>query len=449
MPPRKSRTPRASSSNSHAPTPPQPTNGNGNSNSKTPPTVTKEEPEPERERTDWSKFEENDPNFDGFKIKMRKIDQPEPPLSKKRKRDEPLYSTPNHQPNPFDVEELDLVYSVAPAHYWEDTSRYRKFTVFDKTFEVNDFVFVRPSAELERENAHITSWVAKVLEVRAGDEQHVYLRVYWMYRPEDLPYPGRRPYHGLNEIIATNDMQIIDATTVQDSANVIHYVEEENRSQLLEGDQLFWRQTFDLLHDKKTPGLSELNKHCICKTPFNPSHDLIQCDSCDRWLHAPCIEEKVLQAVHKERGLPFAKKQRGKRKSSVSGGAVIPDPEASFKAEVVAGTHRTVVRITDLRTGTEDTKEEKSWEEEIKCLLCKNIIDANANGGSNDEANGEENGHENGISVVALAERHNDSLAAKIEEDGNVKPKTETKIEDTDETTDAPFQSLKKRRLNV
>jgi hypothetical protein len=125
--------------------------------------------------------------------------------------------------------------------------------VLDKTFEVNDFVFVRPSPEPGRENATITNWVAKVLEVRAGDEQHVYLRVYWMYRPEDLPYPGRRPYHGSNELIATNEMQIIDATTVQDSVQVKHYVEDDGMSEELNGDQLFWRQTYSVL---KTPVLS-------------------------------------------------------------------------------------------------------------------------------------------------------------------------------------------------
>ena len=30
-------------------------------------------------------------------------------------------------------------------------------------------------------------WVAKVLEIRALDSQHVYLRVFWLYWPSELP----------------------------------------------------------------------------------------------------------------------------------------------------------------------------------------------------------------------------------------------------------------------
>lgn len=56
-------------------------------------------------------------------------------------------------------------------------------------------------------------WVARILEIRAADEHHVYARVYWMYWPEELPVgtkdgnkyvSGRQPYHGHNELIASN-----------------------------------------------------------------------------------------------------------------------------------------------------------------------------------------------------------------------------------------------------
>lgn len=56
-------------------------------------------------------------------------------------------------------------------------------------------------------------WVARILEIRASDEHHVYARVYWMYWPEDLPsgttddrkwVQGRQPYHGTHELIASN-----------------------------------------------------------------------------------------------------------------------------------------------------------------------------------------------------------------------------------------------------
>lgn len=60
-------------------------------------------------------------------------------------------------------------------------------------------------------------WVAKILEVRALDEHHVYARVYWMYSPDELPpntldnkklVSGRQPYHGQNELIASNHSEL-------------------------------------------------------------------------------------------------------------------------------------------------------------------------------------------------------------------------------------------------
>jgi hypothetical protein len=84
-------------------------------------------------------------------------------------------------------------------------------------------------------------------------QHHVYLRVCWLYRPEDLP-GGRKPYHGLNELIASNDMAIIDATTVDGRANVIHWQEQKDEGEVLNPLQLFWRQTLDVT--KKQPVLS-------------------------------------------------------------------------------------------------------------------------------------------------------------------------------------------------
>jgi hypothetical protein len=56
-------------------------------------------------------------------------------------------------------------------------------------------------------------WVARILEIRASDEHHVYARVYWMYWSDELPpgtidrkmtVQGRQPYHGTDELIASN-----------------------------------------------------------------------------------------------------------------------------------------------------------------------------------------------------------------------------------------------------
>jgi len=84
-------------------------------------------------------------------------------------------------------------------------------------------------------------WVARVLEIRAVDEAHVYLRVYWLYWPEELP-GGRQQYHGQKELVASNHMDIIDAMTVSGRAHVKHWMELDEDEELPE---LYWRQKFD------------------------------------------------------------------------------------------------------------------------------------------------------------------------------------------------------------
>ena len=60
-------------------------------------------------------------------------------------------------------------------------------------------------------------WVARILEIRASDEHHVYARVYWMYWPDEVPagthdgkktVQGRQPYHGKLELIASNHSKL-------------------------------------------------------------------------------------------------------------------------------------------------------------------------------------------------------------------------------------------------
>ena len=75
-------------------------------------------------------------------------------------------------------------------------------------------------------------WKAKVLEVRALDSEHVYIRVAWLNRPEDLD-GGRKPYHGKNELIPTNQMDIIDAMAVNGSVDVFHWDEKDDDSELM------------------------------------------------------------------------------------------------------------------------------------------------------------------------------------------------------------------------
>lgn len=86
-------------------------------------------------------------------------------------------------------------------------------------------------------------WKARVLEIRALDTEHVYIRVVWLNRPEDLQQ-GRQPYHGKNELVPTNQMDVIDAMAVNGTVEVIHWNDSDDDSTAIE-DQYFWRQTYD------------------------------------------------------------------------------------------------------------------------------------------------------------------------------------------------------------
>jgi hypothetical protein len=108
-------------------------------------------------------------------------------------------------------------------------------------------VFVKKTdeAHVYETSESIQHWLAKVLEIRAGDSSHVYLRVFWAYRPEDLP-GGRLPHHGSSELIVSNHADIIDATTIQSAANVVHWDDDPDKVTSLAADQLFWRQSLDI-----------------------------------------------------------------------------------------------------------------------------------------------------------------------------------------------------------
>lgn len=84
-------------------------------------------------------------------------------------------------------------------------------------------------------------WIARVLEIRAVDEAHVYLRVYWWYWPEELPM-GRCDWHGNKELVASNHMEIVDAMTVSGRADVRRWEELDEEEEV---GELFWRQKLD------------------------------------------------------------------------------------------------------------------------------------------------------------------------------------------------------------
>src|SRR4051794_39775267 len=118
-------------------------------------------------------------------------------------------------------------------------------TVSEAEFEVGQIIFVKVTEDACDPTDPSQNAFGRVLEVRAGDASHVYLRVYWLYKPEELP-GGRQPHHGDSELIASNHMDIIEALTVVDRADVVHWDEDPDNSEWPMKDQLFWRQTYDI-----------------------------------------------------------------------------------------------------------------------------------------------------------------------------------------------------------
>jgi hypothetical protein len=86
--------------------------------------------------------------------------------------------------------------------------------VNNTTFSVHDFVYVnhseKPTGEtIDDDESHF--WVARVLEVRAEGPHAVYLRVFWMYFPDELP-EGRQYYHGKQELVAVSSPRSVFPT---------------------------------------------------------------------------------------------------------------------------------------------------------------------------------------------------------------------------------------------
>lgn len=137
----------------------------------------------------------------------------------------------------------------------------------EKQFAVHDYVYVNNGqiGQFEESDDDKQFWIARVLEVRASGPTSVYLRVYWLYWPSELP-DGAASYHGKSELVASNHMEIIDATTVSDKADVLHLLEQEDAPTVT---GLYWRQKFDYTskrlsvsrEDVGVPAINLLTKH--------------------------------------------------------------------------------------------------------------------------------------------------------------------------------------------
>ncbi|RKL20550.1 hypothetical protein BFJ72_g15023 [Fusarium proliferatum] len=211
---------------------------------------------------------------------------------------------------------MDLYYAVEPGERWQDMKRYNSFVLNSIKYYSEGFVHVANEVTIAQRKAQgdgkdvcnkgNDDWVAHILEIRASDEHHVYARVYWMYWPEELPagtldgkktVQGRQQYHGANELIASNHMDIINVVSVTGPATVNQWIESDDEEIK---DALYWRQAYDC----RNPQLSSVELVCKCQTPADPDKTLIGCTSseCGEWMHHECMAHDILIRVYERLG---------------------------------------------------------------------------------------------------------------------------------------------------
>lgn len=218
------------------------------------------------------------------------------PKTKGNTKEEIEMSLPEDQYFHHDThnDRMSIAYSVHPANVWEHIRRYKKFTVgdpdrgTDMSSEPGDYILVKnddspENSSLDRDR----QWKAQVLEIRALDPEHVYIRVAWLNRPIDLEKGDIRQY-GKNELIPTNQLDIIDAMTVNGKIVVVRWDENDDDSDA-PSEQHFWRHVYDQANTKHF--LPTLRKVCSCFSPIHPDQMLVQCGSvdCGSWMHLACI----------------------------------------------------------------------------------------------------------------------------------------------------------------
>jgi hypothetical protein len=237
--------------------------------------------------------------------------------------------------------DLDLLYIVEPSKMWQGMARYKSFILGGHKFERHDFIFVANEQSVKRQALMDSTkhggvrkeevdkdWVARVLEIRASDPNHVYACIHWLYRPHELPHgtleskkkiQGRQPYHGAKELIFSNHLDVIDVLSVLGPADVSQWsgsLDEEIKH------TLFWRQTYDWRRSR----LSSTHRICICETPTNPDGMHLKCTStgCGKWMHYECLTHDILVKTFARLAIDDPDQARGPFSDVTEDSAVFP-----------------------------------------------------------------------------------------------------------------------------
>ncbi|KAI3323453.1 hypothetical protein HD806DRAFT_87253 [Xylariaceae sp. AK1471] len=285
-----------------------------------------------------------DPNEKDKKAKRRRQeseDQPTPKIPLQASPFSPMgkFKDPNNT--------MDRYYQVHPHQKWMDMTRYNSFVLNGVKYYSEGFIFVANNSTIERQKNPGESrqtrqksdddWVARILEIRASDEHHVYARVYWMYWPDELPtgtqegkksIQGRQPYHGQNELIASNHMDVINVVSVTAQATVNQW-DETNEDEVQQA--LYWRQAFDV----RSMELSSAQSRCKCNRPENPDKQLINCTNpeCKKWLHDDCLVHEALMKTFARLGTDKPHKPARVKTEEPEGGQRPLSPSESGAAQ--------------------------------------------------------------------------------------------------------------------
>ncbi|KAJ4161521.1 uncharacterized protein LMH87_007557 [Akanthomyces muscarius] len=126
---------------------------------------------------------------------------------------------------------VERSYLVEQGMEWSDLAQYPLcyHTATFNIYRVDDFVFVAnshtPEERLTDSCPKSVSWIAQILEIRAADEECVYARVV------------------LNELIASNHLDIIDFRSVCGLATVVPWADSEDEE--IPVHAWYWRQAYD------------------------------------------------------------------------------------------------------------------------------------------------------------------------------------------------------------
>ncbi len=232
----------------------------------------------------------------------------------------------------------------------------------------------------------------------------------------------RQPYHGANEFIMSNAMDLVDAMTVAGPAEVKQWDEQNDEQDDL--GQRFFRQFLDINKlGAKGEALSEIRKHCMCHQYYNPDKTMYKCphDGCGTWCHEECLINAILEKTYKklvEDSGPAAngtetegsvlsnvkatitktlfpqEKLKDPRKSQGSSSSPSKSepatPKSTSKAKKKAGNKgvwkgmfsakitngdETVCRDVKATITDERGQDPETWTEDVECLKCGKLLD--------------------------------------------------------------------------